>query len=268
MPFTPAHAAAALPFRRTRLNISALIIGTWAPDFEYFLRLAPHGRFGHTLLGVFVLTLPLALLMLWLFNGVVRAPLIALLPDAVQRRLTAPNRIRTSKLTSRPATFALAAGSALLGIFTHLLWDSFTHVDTWPYLHWPLLSQTLRLPVAGSVQYYKVFQHGSTILGACILAAWFVHWYCTTPPASKLDNTLRSSQKLTIAISMLTIAFLGSLLRATIGARFPIIPTGVGTFIGEAVVTFIALIWWQLVLYGLIFFKRTSRAHASKTETA
>jgi hypothetical protein len=61
---------------------------------------------------------------------------------------------------------------------------------------------------------------------------------------------------------------LGSLLRATIGARFPIIPTGVGTFIGEAVVTFIALIWWQLVLYGLIFFKRTSRTHASKTEPA
>jgi hypothetical protein len=244
--------------------MSALIIGTCAPDFEYFLRLAPHGRFGHTLPGVFVLTLPLALLILWLFNGVVRAPLVAMLPDAIQRRLTAPDRIYASRL----AAFALAAASALLGIMTHLLWDSFTHVDTWPYLHWPFLSQTLRLPVAGSVQYYKVFQHGSTILGACILAAWFAHWYRTTAPSSRLDKKLRSSQKLTIAISIFTIAFLGSTLRAIIAARFPTVPTGPGRFIGEVVVTFIALIWWQLVLYGLIFFKRASRTHVSKTETA
>ena len=39
MPFTLSHAAAALPFRRTRLIKSALVIGCFAPDFEYFIPL-------------------------------------------------------------------------------------------------------------------------------------------------------------------------------------------------------------------------------------
>ena len=87
MPFTLSHGAAALPFRRLRLVPSALLVGTFAPDFEYFLRLAPDDRFGHTLLGTFVLTLPVALLVLWLFHRYVKLPLATLLPDAIQRRL-------------------------------------------------------------------------------------------------------------------------------------------------------------------------------------
>ena len=35
MPFTLSHAAAALPFRRTRLVMSALVFGCFAPDLEY-----------------------------------------------------------------------------------------------------------------------------------------------------------------------------------------------------------------------------------------
>jgi Domain of unknown function (DUF4184) len=62
VPFTLAHGAAALPFRRLHLVFSGLLVGTFAPDFEYFLRLSPDDGFGHTLLGTFVLTLPLALL--------------------------------------------------------------------------------------------------------------------------------------------------------------------------------------------------------------
>ena len=64
---------------------SAVVVGTFAPDFEYFLRLAPDGRFGHTLLGSFALTLPLALLVLWLFHTLVKVPLVQLLPEAIQR---------------------------------------------------------------------------------------------------------------------------------------------------------------------------------------
>jgi Domain of unknown function (DUF4184) len=68
VPFTLAHGAAALPFRRLHLVFSGLLVGAFAPDFEYFLRCSPDDGFGHTLLGTFVLTLPLALLVLWLFT--------------------------------------------------------------------------------------------------------------------------------------------------------------------------------------------------------
>ena len=64
MPFTVSHAAAALPFRRARLVTSALVVGTMAPDFEYFLPLKTHDTFGHTFPGILVLTLPVALLVL------------------------------------------------------------------------------------------------------------------------------------------------------------------------------------------------------------
>jgi hypothetical protein len=76
VPFTLAHGAAALPFRRLHLVFSGLLVGTFAPDFEYFLRLSPDDGFGHTLLGTFVLTLPLALLVLWLFHTFVKLPVV------------------------------------------------------------------------------------------------------------------------------------------------------------------------------------------------
>ena len=68
MPFTLAHPAAALPFRKTRLVFSAVIVGSMAPDFEYFLRLAPQGRYFHSLPGLFLCTLPVAFAVLWLFH--------------------------------------------------------------------------------------------------------------------------------------------------------------------------------------------------------
>jgi|HubBroStandDraft_1064217.scaffolds.fasta_scaffold451974_2 hypothetical protein len=58
MPFTLAHAAAALPFRRLHLVWSGLVIGTFAPDLEYFVRFSPNDGYGHTLVGALVLSLP------------------------------------------------------------------------------------------------------------------------------------------------------------------------------------------------------------------
>ena len=88
MPFTFAHAAAAWPFRRTRLVLSAVVTGSFAPDFEYFLRLAPGGKLGHTLRGAFLFTLPLAFVAYWIYQRIVKGALISLLPGSVQSRLT------------------------------------------------------------------------------------------------------------------------------------------------------------------------------------
>src|SRR5436305_117206 len=116
VPFTPAHAAAALPFRRSRLIFSALLIGTFAPDFEYLLRLAPRGRFGHTLQGALELTLPVALLVLWAFHSFIKQPVAMLLPEALRRRL--PNATDKFRFGG-PARFLLIIVSILVGIATH-----------------------------------------------------------------------------------------------------------------------------------------------------
>jgi hypothetical protein len=82
MPFTLSHPAAAIPFLRTRLVPSALVIGCMVPDFEYFLRFAPEGGFGHSLPGVFVFDLPVAFIALWLFPHMQRSRSIHGCPGA------------------------------------------------------------------------------------------------------------------------------------------------------------------------------------------
>ena len=126
MPFTLAHAAAALPLRRTGLVWSALVIGTFAPDLEYFIILSPENRYGHTLTGAILLSLPLALTTLWLFHRFVKAPLIELLPERLRGRL---DNNRSEFHFLGPARFLWIVVSILLGIATHVLWD-FSHTQT------------------------------------------------------------------------------------------------------------------------------------------
>jgi Domain of unknown function (DUF4184) len=248
VPFTPAHGAAVLPFRRFGLVPSALLIGSFAPDFEYFVRLAPTGRFGHTVFGAFVLTLPLALLVLWLFHNVVKVPLSGLLPDRIRRKLA--NDL--NEFHFRPAAnFARIVCSVLLGIATHLVWDSFTHPNSWPYHHWPVLRQALHLPIIGSVACYKVLQHGSTIIGLGVLSVWVIWWYRTSESSASVRDPVSPNLKMAIGVTMAMIALVGATIRAMVGTGVPKDYLAAKSFFAQLVVTAIALVWWQLVAYGV-----------------
>lgn len=248
VPFTLAHAAAALPFRRRRLVPSALVIGTFAPDFEYLLRLTPRDRFGHTLIGSFVLTLPLALLVLWIFHAFVKVPAAMLLPEAIQRRLQ--DHLGIFRFGGA-ARFLRIIASILLGVATHLLWDSFTHSTTWPYRHWSILRKPFTLPILGQVALYKILQHGSTVVGIGILSVWLLHWYRTTPPSTHLRESLPAGRKAAVIAVVTTVAVVGSITRAVVGIGTPIEHFAFNKFVIQAVVTAMALVWWQLVAYGL-----------------
>jgi hypothetical protein len=248
VPFTLAHGAAALPFRRLRLVPSGLLVGTFAPDFEYFLRLAPDYGFGHTLLGTFVLTLPLSLLVLWLFHAFVKLPLVGLLPDVIQRRLT--NHLDEFRFRGA-ARFALIVGSILLGIATHLAWDSFTHRNTWLYHHWPILKQAVPVPIVGLIPLYRLLQHGSTLIGMGVLSAWLAVWYRTSKPSGRpLSNIASPPRKIAIGAIVMTIAIVGAIIRAVAEIGIPLSHTSEERFLGLLIVTGIALVWWQLVMYG------------------
>src|ERR1700689_4266788 len=87
MPFTVSHAAAVLPFRRSGLIWSGLVIGSFGPDFEYFLRMSAGSRAWHHFPAVFLYCLPFTVLAFYLFQGVMKRPIVALLPVSIQRRL-------------------------------------------------------------------------------------------------------------------------------------------------------------------------------------
>lgn len=249
MPFTLAHAAAAFPLRRFGLVFSALILGTFAPDLEYFLRLAPDDGYGHTLNGLFLLTLPLALITLWLFHVVVKRPLIGLLPSGIARRLA----IHADEFSFRgPVHFGLIVLSILVGAATHLAWDSLTHKNTWPYRNWDILREGVTLPFLGSLPIYKILQHGSTVLGIGVLSVWVILWYRKSQPSPEAAfQTLSQARKIGIVISATTLALVGAVVRAIVMVGFsPSNLIGKRTA-GLIVVTAISLLWWQCVLYGV-----------------
>ena len=252
MPFTPAHVAAVLPFRRSRLIWSALVVGAMAPDFEYFLRMSPQDRYGHTLTGLFLFTLPLALLTLWLFHAYVKAPFIEVMPSGLERRL-APG---ASKFRfGGAAQFALIIASLLVGIGTHLIWDSLTHGNTWPTLHWDALGRRVQVPGIGFVPLYKLLQQVSTVVGLAILAVWLVAWY----RAGK-DVALRSEgrmqdgwplRKIVTLVAVTALALGGAIFRAVTAIGIPSNHSTLALFVGDLAVTMIALMWWQFVALGI-----------------
>lgn len=172
MPFTLAHPAAVLPLRRLRLlRTVPLIIGAMTPDVPYYLpwRIAKHiPDVTHTLLGTLTLDLPVGLLLL-LFVWLLRAPLAAPLgPRARAKCATALERFG-----SRPLNWALAPLSILIGAWSHLAWDSFTHADGWMVQRIPALSAPVSF-FSYTGQLCHVLQYASSVFGLLVLAIWFV----------------------------------------------------------------------------------------------
>src|SRR4051812_45256762 len=87
MPFTLAHPAAVIPLARKRLVLSALVAGSKAPDFGKIFTLSPKNGFGHTWAGIFWFCIPTGLLALVLYHGLLKRPLLSLLPLSHQQRL-------------------------------------------------------------------------------------------------------------------------------------------------------------------------------------
>ena len=209
------------------------------------------------MLGAFVLTLPLALLVLWLFHSFVKLPLVRLLPDAIQRRLT--SHLGEFHFGG-PARFALIVGSILIGIMTHLLWDAFTHPYTWLYRHWGVLSQPVHVPIIGIIPLCRALQHGSTIVGIAIVSIWLVRRYRATEPCNQgLSNPVALAQKIGVAAVLTTTAAVGAVIRAVDVVGVPNDPASKRSFVGVLIVAAIAIVWWELVAYG-IFSTRTKDA--------
>jgi hypothetical protein len=259
VPFTFAHPAVAIPLRRTRLLFSALIVGTLAPDFHYFLPIVHTVAYAHTLSGAFLVDLPLALIVLWLFQHVVRDALIALLPDSIQSRWHPAPNLRFTDLS----TFALAIVSALAGIFTHLLWDSLTHPALWVEHTWSLPGHPLRL--THWLPHTRLLQNLSTVGGFGIVLLSLLHWYSTTlprpiPGGKRLPPLVRAA----ILTTIVGIAALGALHRAYLLAGGPAHHLSRHSFAREAGIGLIAFVWWELVVYGTIV---TLATYPSRTAT-
>jgi membrane-bound metal-dependent hydrolase YbcI (DUF457 family) len=169
VPFTIAHSVTARPIARLsggRLVLPALAVGAMAPDFEYLAHLSATRTIGHTLPGVFLLCLPTALvaLLLWYrFLGPVLAQLL---------------RPGTGGLTvgwgeaspfGSPARFGLVCLSIVIGSFSHIAWDAFTHEGGAVVTLWSGFSHRVG---PGPLPVYKWLQYGCSVFGMVLLGVW------------------------------------------------------------------------------------------------
>src|SRR5664279_3393245 len=190
MPFTLSHAAAALPFGKFKPIWPALVIGTFAPDLQYFIWISDEDRSGHHFPGVFLFSLPLAFLLLWLFEWCVKGPVVELLPEAVQRRLQ--DKVRPLSFWGWRQSAAIVMW-IVVGIATHVFWDSFTHGRTRITAHWAVFSYKVAVPFHSPMAVAKILQHASTVVGLLVLAVWCVAWYRRTPPVPRTNSHQLSS---------------------------------------------------------------------------
>lgn len=157
-----------------------MLMGCCVPDFPYFLFQSQHSAFGHTIAGMFVLDLPLALAALWVFQAFIRQPMMLFLPAGMRRRL--PDCVTSFRFWPW-RRFSLIVLSILTGTATHLVWDAFTHRESWVYSHWALERRTLELPLIGPMEMYKLLEYASSVAGLAVVGVWVWRWYRTTAPS-------------------------------------------------------------------------------------
>lgn len=180
MPLTIAHPAAVLPIRKFGLPLSALLIGSITPDLEYYLHLTPIGRhdnsfsellYGHGIPGVFLFCLPVGLVMLLVMHNLWKPAVASLL----SRDSNVAMEFRSKRFSFWPISrLGVVCLGIVIGAFSHLLWDSFTHSYGLMVQHLPLLRTTIQLGNGISQSLYRLLQHISTIFGITVLTSLVV----------------------------------------------------------------------------------------------
>lgn len=163
MPVTIAHPAAVLPLRGLGLPLSAMVIGSMAPDLPVFSQSWGLYGYTHSLAGILTVDLLLTLVLLLGWDRWGRDALVDASPALVRDRL--PGRSRIGR-----RAWLLAPLAAVLGSVTHVVWDAFTHRGRWGVrniewlhtFHGPLRGEQWAQHVSGVV--------GITVVGLAILA--------------------------------------------------------------------------------------------------
>ncbi len=256
MPFTLSHAAAAIPFRRSRLVPSAVVAGCFIPDFEYCFPAGPHTAFGHTIPGLFGFDLPIAFVFLWLFHRYAKEPLWSWMPESFRQRVElGPRNLPFSGF----AQLALLVLSILVGSATHLLWDSFTHGNYWPYHHIGFLRQAVTVPVLGRQPAFKLLQHGSSILGLVILWIWWRGYSRSISPLPARDTSTPSGRNRT-ALFLATLLAIGAGACVIVERGPPIVSD---SLIARTIITVASVFWLAVVFYGFIRDRQAKSAESA-----
>jgi hypothetical protein len=187
VPFTVSHAAAVLPLHRWskhKLPLTALMIGSMAPDFGYFFSHEASRPLTHSFMGLFIFAWP-AGLFVWLFYvAILEKTSITLLSDRWHTRFAHTGEVS-------PALILRASIAIMLGATTHILWDACTHRATFVTNAFPALGGPT--PGFAWLPIYHLLHGLSSVAGLVILAIWARHLHRL--PARSLIRPYRISER-------------------------------------------------------------------------
>jgi len=194
---------------------------------------------------MFLFSLPVALVVLWLFHRWVK-PLVAYMAPRALRARLAPYLAPFPFAPRR--RFLLIALSALAGIATHIAWDSFTHPGMPLVQHWAALRALHRVPLLGVHQTCRILQLISTFAGLAVLCGWAARWYdraevVALPPEPQWELR-RAALWLGLPLGAAVCAALRVWVRN--GGHWGHFGYSLMVF----VVSWIAFLWWWMVVAG------------------
>ena len=161
MPLAPAHPAVVLPLQRLGLPLSALVVGSVAPDAPVYLPVPVSYELTHSGWGIGV-DVVIGCGLLWVWFALLRDAVVDLTPALRSR---APTRARLDRRTWLLAPVAVAVGAG-----THVLWDSATHDWGFVVEEFAFLREEY-----GQVALYDWLQVASTVAGFVVVAAYGGH---------------------------------------------------------------------------------------------
>ena len=244
MPFTFAHPAIVIPCKKKApnyLDLSALVIGSMAPDFEYFLRFMPKGTIGHTLIGSICFDIPLVIILYLLWEYIIKRPFILSMPHPIDKKLSFLINEKKSFTLKKVIIFIY---SSLIGIYSHILWDGFTHKTGYFVMKLSLLSNKISI-LNYKVPVYKFLQHGSTVIGSIYIIVYLYSLMKYTDCNMKFFN---KEDKVNYWILVIVITFSIFLYRITMTLDFVSLK-----YFGIYIVSFISSILLSILIVSFVF---------------
>jgi len=251
MPFTFSHPAIILPLRylpKSWFSLTALIIGSLTPDFEYFLRMKVKSDYSHTLNGIFWFDLPFALLLTFLFHNLTRNLLFQNLPYFIKNRILIFTDFDWNIYFKRNWLIVLI--SLLVGIFSHIFWDAFTHKHGY-FVNQFDAFQNILLLFGIEIPFWKIAQHSSTLFGIVVI----LYAFSKLPKVFYTQTTINKLYWIAVILFTATIILM----------RFALHPKALN--IGNLIVTFIASFLIAITVVPLILKFKSKKITKSTTFT-
>ncbi|MCH6232853.1 DUF4184 family protein [Cognataquiflexum rubidum] len=189
MPFTFSHAALVFPINwgfKKWTSMTGLIIGSMVPDFEKFINMRPGNTISHTWEGIFWFSLPVGLLLCFIFHLLVRDPLIDNLPEHIRKRLHVYKGVNW--LSHFKKHYLLICISIMIGAFSHIVLDGITKDHERLVRYSPLTGNGIHLSDAIYLSFALIIEVLSGVIGLMLVYYFVLRLPKVSVPGQSIFN--------------------------------------------------------------------------------